>query len=436
MIIAGLIVQAIICFILLVDEILLKKFKNFASSIFLLIYFILFIVVPLLLHTFFEGARSIVRDSEFLFREELIYHILNVYGILLLVSFFVMSLIKYDNSRLEELSISKVFINSLALLIIAGYFIFLYSTGMSVNELFISPRFSWFNEASAFILGIGISHYFFSLTPIYLYTYLSSKKSISMHFLFILSMSLLIVYGVLSQDRKWLLYLVSGVVAYVYKSSGNKIIIKGKYLVFGGLFFFILFVSQYLRDYLSRLVAGQVSEDFFIEMVSWFSFLVEFGDISYFYRASAETIKQTFDFGIIEPFGVIRRNVLFFIPASWSGGLKPEDLSAIFSDLVQGGDSVRRGNMPPGFLGLFVMSFGVVATTFIVPFIAIALKYMDKIFFNLNSIFAFVFISSYLSFILLLFRGDDSSAFYFVIFGTMILTFVKLFFSLFGSKNL
>ena len=431
MIIAGLIFQAVICLVLLINEVLLKKFKNFASTFFLILYFLLFVVEPLLLHTAFGGARSIVRDMPYLFKEDLIYHFLNVYGIMLLISFSIISSIKQKTLRKDNLLLSKFTVNSLGLLLVFGYFVFLYSTGMTVAELFVSSRFGWFNVASAFIVGIAISHYFFSLAPIYLYAYLSAKKSILVHLIFIFSLALLIIYGILSQDRKWLFYLVSGAVAYLYKSSGNRIFIKGKYLVIAASLFFVLLVSQFLRDYLARFISGQVSGDFFSEMVSWFSYLIEFGDISYFYRASAETIQQTFNVGIIEPFGILRRNLLFFLPVGWSGGLKPEDLSAVFSDIVKGEDSVRRGNMPPGFFGLFVMSFGMSATTLVVPFIPIILKYLDRLFYNSSSLFSLVFLSSYLSFLLLLFRGDDSSAFYFLIFGTIILIALKYLYSMF-----
>jgi len=426
MIILGLLLQVLICTILLINEVFFKKCKNFATVFFLALYFLLFILEPLLLQLVFGGAKSIVRDMPLMFEDEMIYHALNVYGILILSTFSILSFVKFGNPPINKsVNISKVSVNSLGGLLIIGYFIFLYSTGMSLEELFVSSRFSWFNESSAFIVGIAISHYFFSLTPVYLFSYLSVKKSFFVHIIFITSIALVVVYGVVSQDRKWLFYLISGAIAYLYKKSGNKLVLKGKYFAIGGGLFFILLISQFLRNYLARFISGQVSTGFFEELVDWFSFLIEFGDISYFYRASAETIRQTFNEGIIEPLGVIRRNVLFFLPVGWSGGLKPEDLSAVFSDIVRGGDSVRRGNMPPGFFGLFVMSFGVSATAVIVCLIPFLVRKLDALFLSLRGGFSLVFLSSYLSFLLLLFRGDDSSAFYFLIFGVIVLSVVK-----------
>ena len=55
------------------------------------------------------------------------------------------------------------------------------------------------------------------------------------------------------------------------------------------------------------------------------------------------------------PFGIIRRQLFSFF-VDYSLGLKIKDISAIF-DALNAGDEIRSGNMPPGFIGLFVLSF-------------------------------------------------------------------------------
>lgn len=427
MIIAGLLVQAIICITLLVHEIFLKKFRDYATSFFLVIYFLLFIVEPLILHVFFGGARSIVRDQDRIFTNEIVYHFINVYGLTLLLAFVVVAL---ANKRSPSVRLavggrseySVGWCNFLAVLMLFGFALFITSTGSSVHELLVGSRFSWFEKTNASILGVAISHYFFSLAPLLIYVYIYSERRGRNFFLFALAMLSLVAYGILSQDRKFVFYIFSAAVAIIYVSSGYKIRTSFKSLVVTIIVFFALFISQFIRDYFSRYMSDQVNgvNGAVQELIEWLGFLVEYGDISYFYRASLEAINQTIDHGIIEPFGVIRRNLLFFMPASWTFGVKPEDLSAIFSDLVDGGDSIRRGNMPPGFFGLFVMSFGLLAPIPIIALLPLLLKILDIYLRKSNRAGKQVILAGYISILLLLFRGDDSSAIYFIIFGVLI----------------
>lgn len=424
MIIAGLFLQAFLCIFLLINEVVFKKVRNYATTFFLIIYFLIFIIEPLILHVFFGGARSIVRDHYELFKDDVVYYYANAYGLTLMLIFTVMSL------TVKEKAYTKAFVHVedrasgwlwfLCLLMVLGFALFVKSTGSSINELLTGGRFSWFDNDNAWPLGVAISHYLFSLTPVVIYLFCCGNRKIKELPIFLMAMMSVLAYGILSQDRKFVFYIFSAAVALVYVWSGYKIKISLKFVVPALVVFLFLFISQFVRDYFSRYMSGDVSNSrgALDELVEWLGFLLEYGDISYFYRASLEAIQQTVNMDdIIEPLALIRRNLLFFIPTGWTFGLKPEDLSAIFSDMIDGGDNIRRGNMPPGFFGIFVMSFGLVASLPIIGFLPYFLKKLDLYIRNKNGVFKQVLLASYLSLLLLLLRGDDSSAVYFIIFG-------------------
>lgn len=427
----------ILCSFLIYNDIVIRKFQRFASSIFILFYFILFIIVPLLLHTFFDGARSIVSGNSNFYFDSSVYLIINIYGTIILFSFILHRLFFdkffYKEKKIESFrcnfkemfGIASIFYMSV--FITLGAFIFFYSTGMTLDELTSTSRFGWFNNPNAFIPGIAISHYFFSLTPLLVFLFLRYENKTKGLFFFIIGILGVISYGVISQDRKWVVYIFSGFLGYLYRYHKNSLPVSFNLIFFSSIIGGFLFISQFVRDFGMRMVLGQTElESFFVELNSWFAFLVEFGDISYFYRASCEAIFQTFEHGIIEPLGIVRRNLLFFIPVDWSFGLKPEDLSAIFSDIVKGEDSVRRGNMPPGFFGLLVISFGVVFPLLLLCLLPWILSKCDRIIIRNNSIIGTVLISSFMSSFLLMMRGDDSSAIYFIVFNCIIIYFIHL----------
>lgn len=446
MIIAPLIISFFLCTVLLYNDVILNNFKRFASSVFLCFFYLLFVIVPLILHSFFSGARSIVAGKQDVYFDPIVYHVMNVYSLMIVFSFvvyrvwvprFKRKLVSYNFKSDQTYDFTFKLKNNyflffvVGLCILFGTVLFFFSTGMSLTELLTGSRFGWFSNPSAFIVGIAISHFFFSVAPLNVFIFLQLKKNLISFILFLIFISGLALYGIVSQDRKWVIYIFSGVVAHLYVKNQKSLPVSMKFLSFSIIILVLLFISQFIRDFTTRVLLGQANiSNFFMELNSWFSFLIEFGDISYFYRASCETIHQTLLHGVIEPLGVLRRNLFFFLPVDWSFGLKPEDLSAIFSDLVNGEDAVRRGNMPPGFFGLLVMSFDVYWPVLVFCFIPLILGYFDKILHALNTKFSVVLLSSFLSSFLLLMRGDDSSAIYFLIFNYIVFS-VTLFFNRF-----
>jgi len=113
---------------------------------------------------------------------------------------------------------------------------------------------------------------------------------------------------------------------------------------------------------------------------------------------------------------MILRNLLFFIPSSLTFELKPEDVAKTFSDLVNGGSALRRGNMPPGFFGIIVASFGLYFSMILMIFIPYILHKIDKVIRNPFRASGIITMSCFFSLLVLALRGDDSSTIYFFIF--------------------
>jgi len=82
--------------------------------------------------------------------------------------------------------------------------------------------------------------------------------------------------------------------------------------------------------------------------------------------------------------------------------------------------------MPPGFFGLFVLSFGWFGGIILLSLFPILLKMLDNVVHRSSGISQIVIVSHALSTVLLLLRGDDSSATYFIIFSIIVLYLLRL----------
>ena len=78
--------QLVLCALILQREVLQLQFRNLASSIFFVIYLVVFVIEPLVLHLFFGGARSIVNGGAEYFSDASVYYLFNAYGIALLLT--------------------------------------------------------------------------------------------------------------------------------------------------------------------------------------------------------------------------------------------------------------------------------------------------------------------------------------------------------------
>lgn len=428
MIICLLILQALLCSLLLYREVVQKRFRNFATSLFYAVYAVLYVAEPLVLHFFFGGARSIVRGEDNVFPDEGAYIVFNMLGLVLLFSSLVASL--GDDAGTARgphhvpWAAPAQTANLLGLLLVLGLALFVYASGSSLEELLVSARFSWFEE-EGFNVGLSVaSAYMFALTPIYLYLVLT--KAPYQRWILLLALAALLTYGVITKDRKWIFFAASGWLAARYHLSGCQLRLGWKASLGIAALFVAVLLSQFIRDALPRYLLNE-EFDPAEELYSSVSYLFEYSDLSYFYRATVEAIHQNLDNGFSITFGIVRRTLLFFVPAGLSGGLKVEDISAIFSDVVGGEDALRRGSMPPGLFGLFVLSFGWAASLVVMPLLALGLARLDRLFKKPGSILQVCLITSALTSIVFAFRGDESTAFYFPIVNLVALALLTAF---------
>tara|TARA_R110002124_G_scaffold81872_12_gene215422 strand:- start:590 stop:1888 length:1299 start_codon:yes stop_codon:yes gene_type:complete len=425
MIIFLLFLQLVFCLLILYKEVYFNKLRNLATSIFFSIYSILFIIIPIILHCFYGGAKSIVADKDNLIINFDVYLIYNILGIVLLsTSLFIV----YNRNNVEPsykgIDSYSNLTNKIGLLIVFGLFVFIYSTGLTLSELFSISRFGWMESSGYNVFFSVLSTYIIALTPIYTYLFIMSEKNKWMIIVFVFCLFSLIIYSIITKDRKSFFYIFSGLVAAKYHKNQCCFNLKRKYILFGFLLLMIFVFSQFIRDFLPRYLLNE-NIDFWEELYVSSSRLIEYSDISYFYRASIEAIYQNYENNFYIFLGIIRRTLFFYLPSSLSGGLKIEDMSAIFSDLVGGEDLTRRGSMPPGFFGIFVLSFGWFVSILVMPIIAYSIHKIDMLFIKKISILQIVLITLYFTCVVFVFRGDESTSFYFIVSNLFFLFLIK-----------
>jgi hypothetical protein len=404
------IAHALLCLAILYIEVGFRRGRNLATSLFYLTYSVVYVAAPLLLHFLFGGARSIVRDREDLFLETNVYICFNICGIILLLSSLLISLSQTWNPRPAAITkYPSTHHHFIAALVIAGLFAFVYSSQMSFGDLLAASRFAWTTD-DPLLIGIGaLAAYLVALTSFYVYGFWTSSRPRWIELALCIGAAAL--YGIVTKDRKWLFYIVSGLVAARYATLGRSLNIKIRHVVIGATLFVVFFISNSARDLLPRYALGE-EVDLIPEMQSWCDDQLEFGDLTYFYRATIEAIHQNIDNGFLIPCALLRRIVFFPLPTHLSGGLKVEEISATFSDVVGGETGTRRGSMPPGLFGLFVVSFGMGGAIALMPVLAVFVSWLDKCFRERNGVFVDVALAHYFAGVIYLFRGDEGTSLY------------------------
>lgn len=390
-----------------------ERFRRFASSLFLLCYVPLFCIYPVLGRWLVGGAISVDVGNGESINDPYAYLVYQGYSAVILAGCLILSAIPLSSLKQKKNIIlkSRWSLHCLFAGLCLGIFLYVYSTGLSVVELLIASRFEWFlNDNYSSLLSV-IASYLVALTPALVY--LAAKNG--QRKLLIMTVILLIGYGALSKDRKWLIFIASGLIAAHYVRMRCEINLSSRGIFWVTLFALVLAFWQVVRGTLfTELLTG--GTDLAEEVPLMVAKLLTRGDLPYYYNASITAIHLNLNDGFSIPLGLIRRQLFFFLPAEFSLGLKVEDISAIFSDAVNGGDEVRRGNMPPSLIGLLVLSFEWWSGWVFALGMPFALWAMDNLIRRNSGVVQIAVISNLLSATLLLLRGDDSSATYFTIF--------------------
>jgi hypothetical protein len=409
---------------LLLREVFFQRFTNYITTIFLLCYVPLFCVYPVIARLVVGGAISVhatnnvVLDDNYAY---LVYQLAN-YGILGMCLLLQKSRpLRTALNHPEPLAESVYDAPALVLMLCVGVFLYVYSTGLSVAELLVASRFEWFQNENYSSLFSVVASYFIALTPVVTYLVAKEKR----WYLLLLIIAILVFYGVLSKDRKWLIFIASGLLASVYMRSGRRLAFTTKGVTALALLGLILAFWQVARGVVfNAILTG--SDDLANDAKEMAIILLTKGDFPYYYNASMTAIHMNINEGYSIPLGLLSRQLFFFLPVDFSLGLKIKDISAIFSDAIGGEDGNRGGNMPPGLFGLFVLSFHWVGGIVLLTLFPIFLKMLDSVARKGRGVVQIAIVSHAFSATLLLLRGDDSSATYFIVFSIIVLFLLRL----------
>jgi hypothetical protein len=402
---------------LLYMEAVQNRFTNYATSIFLTCFVPLFCVYPVIARLAVGGAYSIRAGDIQVIDDPFVYLVYQIFCLGLLASVFVAGA-KSKNHRPKPMvgwqkkyKLGPIEVAMLLGILFLGIYLYVYSTGFSVSELLSASRFEWFKNPDYSPVAYVISSYLLALSPVAIIMALSHRRQWWVVAVIILALAF---FGVLAKDRKWLIFIISALFAYTYLKKDFSIVLRPRIIIMGALAVVVLGFWQVRRGVIfDYLVTG--SGDVVYDSQQMALNLLTRGDLPYYYNASITAIEMNLHFDYMIPFGILRRQLLFFLPASYSFGLKIEDMSALFADAIYAGDSTRRGNMPPGLFGLFILSFGWVGGVVACSLIPFALRAIDRVIQRNRGLSSVVLAAQFLSSTLLLLRGDDSSATYFII---------------------
>lgn len=402
---------------LLRRELVVRNSQNFMTAVFMLCYVPLFCVYPLISRILVGGATSVNRYQPGVIADlesYIVYQSANL-GLLAMILLAGRGAGKPPVPVALHQQWAGV-VNYLAALVCIGIYLGVYATGLSVSDLFAAGRFTWFHHKQYSPLLSLISGYLIALSPLLVYACVVEGRWRTLVFV----IALLVLNGLLFKDRKWLIFIGSGVLAAFFFKSGGRLLITKRAMWWVAGFALTLWLWQVARYTVHAAVAEREIGYLWLTPQVMADSLVK-GDIPYYYNASMTAIHMHLQDGYEIPFGLLRRQFFFFLPANFSFGLKIEDISAIFSDAIGGGDPIRRGNMPPGFFGLFVLSFGWLLGGMALSLFPFLLKMLDRIT-GRGAGLGYVCVASYgFSSTIYLLRGDDSSATYFPIFALLMM---------------
>ena len=409
-------------------EIVRNQCRNLITCVFFFALVVLLVAVPIAIHIAFGGAQTIVTEMGHVHDDVRVYLIYALCIFSVLASQLLISVSRVEgqanrpHARLgRQLPLGPMpgrghsdWILLVAYASVMGFAWYLYvrASGMGLIELMAASRFAWFAEQNHSLLTGVFADYLIAVSPVFVFKALSGGRRSA--WLFALGMAILVGYGLCSKDRKWLIYIISGTIASYYLLSGRRILVTKRLIAFFVILVLPLAFWQIFRDTLFGVALG-IHTDAKAEATEMFVRVLRSGDGPYYYQSSIEAISQNLHNGEMIPFGLLRRQVFFFLPAKYSLGLKPEDISAIFSDIVHGGSDLRRGNMPPGFVGLFVLSFGWFVAPLLLAMVPLLIRALDAFVRSRANLVSDVVLSMAFSSSLLWLRGDDSGGGYFVV---------------------
>jgi hypothetical protein len=386
----------------------------------MILFILLFVLVPLInsliSYNYVEQEASVLGPIT----SSQVFLTFSIYCVLTSFIGFIFSLLSVKQSdRCVEVgpfkdSQAKTVLNITALGQLTGALLFLLSTGYdSLNPIIIAQniilggRFSyWTNEGHNQLL-MTLSHYFNHCCVLYFFYDVRFKSPSWLRTGCVCILVVLMV--VLTGARGWLIAAMSGGVmaALMYRKVSMR-----SSLVLG------VSVTCFMIAF--QIIRRSWSTEFELDEI--LVVLIQ-GDMSYFYFASLEAIRQ-FDLGaMFYPFNFLKQLVFLPIPHEYTFGLKERDLPMLFESAYHYDFMTREGNFPPGLFGVFVLNFGVLGSV-LGPLIYFSfINYVDSAN-RRRGVILEAFMAIAIMLVLQLFRGA-MMGFYFWFFLTIVLFCIK-----------
>ena len=387
------------------------------------LFLILNLIVPFVINLY--GYAYTVRwGQNFKLESDNIYYIYCLYALGFSAFFGVCAIFLRKNSGFgiidsEDMFFYKVLHFWVGVGVIIGFFVYVLGTGMSLVDLLNASRFAWFStgKLESGVLNLGL--YFVSLISVY--AYLDVRLGFPNKILSSIVYFLICVMIAISGGRKWVIFFMSGFLAGYFQSKG-RIKISLKSVV--GILFVMAFVAvwQYGRN-LNVDSGNKFSKELYEKSVSGGRLFFR-GDVSYFYRAALEAIDLNYNKDVYYPGALALRVILMPLPRSFSFGLKPEGLPAKFAKDIGAYNNARDGNMPPGVVGLFALSFGSLLGAFLFSICMPSLLAFLEIKFGGKVGLLSVAISSHFISAATLFLRGSTGGVYYMIFGLLFVSVV------------
>ncbi|KAB7707382.1 oligosaccharide repeat unit polymerase [Bacillus aerolatus] len=426
----------LIIFILLIARYIGFKFnKHYIISSFIILFVLVFYIIPLLKYNIYEEEYITLVSSTFSVAHSSEINKYSLYSltfILFVIFSYIISYMLLAKSKIIkcenyiELTKKQTLFNQLSFLSLCGSVGLIYFSGMNLSNLLASSRFAFFETQNTVFSLLSTYLTYLLVVP----TYLIASKKASINWLYILSLAatffiLMFVFGTRSQIIA---------IAFSYLMGRMKVNpkINPKYLILSAVFVHLFVIWQFIR-YNMKSVDGVSG---FIDLILFnnkeaYLLSLESGDLSWFYDATftAMYIKDYMNFSLD---GDTYLRLLLTLFPSTIFDFKPEETQRIFAAIINPEAYIVGATFPPSILGDAYLNFGfngVVIGLFLGCFLAYA-QFKVNYFDNILSI---VLGSTIFIFLLLLTRGTFNGL-YPLIFCALVLYLLN-FLSLISKKE-
>lgn len=389
------------------------------------LFSLLFVVLPLMSNVLYGPARVPQAWNREWITDDQVYLIYGVGVLLFSLAYLAVSLPLLSGSSDERPSgdhDSRVLRTAdrprrgtlqvaLGVVILLGFAVFVLGTGLTLGALLEGGRFVFYEQGTVNVPLVNLGRSM--VGTVVVYAFLDARAAFPKRSLSALVYVAVLAFVVITGGRKWVLFVVSGMVAGSYDRRGELTFDWKGVLAFTTAVAIVVVwqVGRYVDISDPGAVTAITSR-----LADRLTLIIWEGDATYFYRASLEAIRTNVEHGLLYPFGIVRRLLLLPFPNEWTFGLKPRGIPLMFAEELQHYTEARGGNLPPGLLGTFTLSFGWWGGLVVGPIASLSgVSLMDRVVRRWRGWLRDVLFASFLMVALLLMRGTEGG-FYFLAF--------------------